>query len=241
MATAMAKAPGVATKTEQTFRRGRHLFFAAVALAHGPLTNITPVVVLSMVHANVWTTEISTINHLLQLCFAAFVAWLAFAVFDTHAEVTILPKRWRDLGIPFLVCCAALEVYSAVVVWLFPAEHLPDIDGHLAAFTEFGEVRFGWLVAALLAAAVAEELVYRALLLRALEGYMTPTRALVLQAAVFELVHVYAYGYGFSGVWFVGGVVLGYAFQRTRSIAAPTLLHVAHNILFFTLVWHFNQ
>jgi membrane protease YdiL (CAAX protease family) len=94
----------------------------------------------------------------------------------------------------------------------------------------------------LIAAAAAEEIVYRALLLRALEGYISSSWALVIQAAVFELVHAYVYGYGsVTGLWFIGGLVLGYAFQRTRSLAVPTLLHAAHNFLFFTAVWYFNQ
>ncbi len=70
---------------------------------------------------------------------------------------------------------------------------------------------------------------------------MNSTRALVVHAALFELVHAFVYGMGFSGVPFVGGLVLGWAFQRTRSLAVPTLLHATHNIVFFTLVWYFNQ
>jgi len=35
--------------------------------------------------------------------------------------------------------------------------------------------------------------------------------------------------------------VLGYAFQRTRSLAAPTLLHAVHNILLYSLIWCFNN
>lgn len=102
-------------------------------------------------------------------------------------------------------------------------------------------LRSGWLAAAVLAAALAEEIAYRALLLPALEGLMSPRRALVLHAAVFELAHAFIYGQGFSGVPFIGGIVLGYAFQRTRSLAVPTLLHAGHNLLFFTAVWYFNQ
>lgn len=58
---------------------------------------------------------------------------------------------------------------------------------------------------------------------------------------MFELVHAFVYGYGLSGMWFVGGAILGWAFQNTRSLAVPTLLHATHNIAFFMLVWYFNQ
>jgi membrane protease YdiL (CAAX protease family) len=86
--------------------------------------------------------------------------------------------------------------------------------------------------------AAAEELVYRALLQRALEGFLKPGLALALQALVFELVHLFVYGYGFAnGFWFVAGLVYGYAFAQTRSIAVPTLLHAAHNVIFHALLW----
>lgn len=42
----------------------------------------------------------------------------------------------------------------------------------------------------------------------------------------------------YGGTWFVGALILGYAFQRTRSLAVPVLMHAVHNILVATLVWH---
>jgi len=179
--------------------------------------------------AQVWTAELSTLNQFALLGFCAFVAWLAFAVFDTHSGVTILPRRWRDIGVPLAAWCIVQEVWTVgAVCWVVT---FIDADG----------LRLGWLAVALLAAALAEEIVYRALLLRALEGYMNSTQALAVHAVVFELVHAFVYGMGLSGVPFVGGLVLGWAFQRTRSLAVPTLLHAAHNILLSILVWYFNQ
>lgn len=90
--------PAVATRTDPTFRRGRHLALAVIGLSHGPLTGETAGVLLAATSSPTWSAELSTANAAVALCFAAFVAWLAFAVFDTHAEVTILPRRWRDLG-----------------------------------------------------------------------------------------------------------------------------------------------
>jgi membrane protease YdiL (CAAX protease family) len=76
------------------------------------------------------------------------------------------------------------------------------------------------------------------LLLRALEGYMNRWFALILHAFVFEAVHLFVYDLPFQGGgWFVGALVFGYAFQRTRSLAVPVLMHAAHNILVITLAW----
>ena len=168
------------------------------------------------------------------------MAWLAFTVFDTHAGVTVLPKRWR-LGLPLAAWCVVQEAWIVSTIVLFPAEQRAVSNWWFATFAPGNEYLFGWSFAVLLMHAAAEEIVYRALLLRALEGTMGPTRALVVQALAFELAHAAFYGYGVSGIWFVGGLALGYAFQRTRSLAVPTLLHAGHNSLFFALVWYFNQ
>lgn len=239
---AMTRTPGaVATETEPAFERGRHLAFAIIALAHAPLVGATAPVVLRITSSQAWSAELATLNVALQLCFVAFVAWLAFAVFDTRAGVTVWPKRWRDIGWPLAAWCVAQEVFVAASVWRWPAEHVRAYDRWLATFTELGELHYGWLAASMLAAAAAEEIVYRALLLRALEGYVSARWALVIQAAVFELVHAYVYGHGsVTGAWFIGGLVLGYAFQRSRSLAVPTLLHAAHNFLLFVLIWRFS-
>jgi membrane protease YdiL (CAAX protease family) len=230
------------TRTEPTFLRGRHLGFAVMGLAHAPMVGATWPIVMRVTNSRTWSAELAALNVSTQLCFAAFVAWLAFAMFDTNAGVTIWPKRWRDIGWPLAAWCVVQETYLAASIWTWPTEHLLANERWLATFSVFGDLRFGWLTACMLAAATAEEIVYRALLLRALEGYMRPIIALVVQAIAFELVHAYVYGSGgITGTWFIGGLVLGYAFQRTRSLAVPTMLHSAHNTLFLTMVWYFNQ
>jgi membrane protease YdiL (CAAX protease family) len=233
----------VATKTEpRPFQRGRHLALGLVALAHAPLVAATPSAVVRVTNAQTWSAELATVNAAIPLCFVAFIAWLTFVVVDTNAAVTVWPKRWRDIGWRLAAWCVGIETYFAACIWSRPAEYLLTNQRWLATFTDLGDLHFGWLAAAMLAAATAEEIVYRALLLRALEGYMNPTLALIIQAGVFELVHAYVYGYGsITGGWFVGGIVFGRAFQRTRSLAVPTLLHAVHNTLFFTAIWYFNQ
>jgi membrane protease YdiL (CAAX protease family) len=55
---------------------------------------------------------------------------------------------------------------------------------------------------------------------------------------VFELVHVFVYGYGFrGGTWFVMALIYGYAFQRTRSVAIPVLMHATSLVLYKVSLW----
>ncbi|MFO7564712.1 MAG: type II CAAX endopeptidase family protein [Enhygromyxa sp.] len=217
--------------SEPSFLRARHLLFALLGLFHGPLAmhldGLLPLIV-----AYPGAAEFDTIARLASLCFAAFVAWLAFAVFETDSDITILPRRWRDAVGPSLLFTVFLLVVAAMLTIEPPSRSTPFVG-------PLGELLVGWLVLSMLAGAAAEELVYRALLLRALEGYMKPWYALGLQALVFELVHLLVYGYEFAhGFWFLAGLIYGHAFQRTRSIAVPTVLHAAYNITFYTLVWY---
>lgn len=228
------------TKTDPTFSRGRQLAFAIIGLAHAPLT-WTGLHFMALLGAQTWSAEIAATHELMLFSFTAFVAWLAFAVFKTGADVHVGPRRWEALGPWFAAWCVVQESATVFSVWRFPAEHYIGAGWWMTAFVEFGNLRVGWLALTVLVAAAAEEIVYRALLLPALEGYMSQTRALVVHAVVFELVHAFVYGRGITGIWLIGGYVLGYAFQRTRSFAVPTLLHAAHNMLVFTLAWYFNK
>ncbi len=222
------------------FKRDKHLGFACVGLLEAPLAiaiwDLLPIVV----DAYPWTPEYDLLARLIPLCFAAFVAWLAFDRFDTGSAVTVLPCRWRDVGILVVV---AMAVRETLVVVMFARTSAETLEHWAVEWTDRftglgGELMVGWMVASALASATAEELVHRALLLRALEGYMNRWVALVVHAVAFELVHVFIYGYGYGdGVWFLPALIYGYAFQRTRSVAVPVLLHTSSLIVFYVTVW----
>ncbi|MFO7566744.1 MAG: type II CAAX endopeptidase family protein [Enhygromyxa sp.] len=233
----LAEEATTTAKTERSTRRLR-LVFAVAGFGQWATFMLAGYAVYPLTGG--WTPLALAIMDTASLAYAAFVAWLAFAVFDTDDTISVLPRRWRELGLLFAAWCVGQEILTAANVWLAPAEHLAAAEWRMQAYIQFGDLRFGWLVVSMLALATAEEIVYRALLLRALEGFMTPARALFVHAVIFEIVHALVYG-GLRGVWFIGGLVLGHAFQRTRSLAVPTLLHAAHNTLFFALVWYFNQ
>jgi membrane protease YdiL (CAAX protease family) len=219
--------------TDPAFNRRLHLTLAVVALGHGPI-GVWTIDVLPTLGVFV-SPEASTIIRLVHLCFAAFVAWLAFAVFDTNAGITVLPKRWCDVGWRLLATFAIAELVMVIRWATDPPTPAPTFIG------DQGELLIGWMVASLLAGSAAEEIVYRTLLQRALEGYMHRLYALALQAMVFHFVHVYVYGYGHGGgFWYFAGLFYGWAFLRTRSLAVPTILHTAHNVLFFSMGWYFR-
>ena len=208
-----------ATTTEPAFRRSRRLLLAVVGLGHGPLVMTAGLAVVPIMGMGDSHAEISMICELIALIYAVFVAWLVFAVLYPDEDVAVLPRRWLALGPWFAAYCVVQELLTIFNVWRSPSAQYSASQWWMTTFTEFGDLRLNWLVAVVFTAAFAEEIVYRALLLPALEGYMNSTRALVVHAVIFELVHAFVYGMGFSGVPFIGGLVLGWAFQRTRSLA----------------------
>jgi membrane protease YdiL (CAAX protease family) len=215
--------------------------FACVALLQAPLAVHSWSLVESFLPSgHPWSVELELISRLVPLCFAAFVAWLAFDRFDTCSGVTVLPTRWADIGVLALVAYGIREAVATGILLHAPPALLTERKTlWIRAYLEFdGGLMFGWLMLAALVGALAEEIVHRALLLRALEGFMGRWSALVLHALVFELVHVFIYGYGFrGGVWFIVALIYGYAFQRTRSIAVPVLMHATTLVLYQVSLW----
>ncbi len=198
-----------------------------------------PLVAL-VVEASPWTAQLDVLDRLIPLGFVAILAWLAFGVFDTGAGVGWRPRRWADVG---LLAALAFVVQEASMVWAFAHESASTIERFAADWTSYytgpeGELLVGWVLVSGLAVATAEELVYRALLLRGLEGYLGRWPALLVHALVFEAVHVFVYGYGFhGGNWFVAALIYGYAFQRTRALAVPVLMHASAWLLFYVTIW----
>jgi len=74
---------------------------------------------------------------------------------------------------------------------------------------------------------LAEELLYRGVLLPWLERFLSSRTALAISGAIFAAQHL-AYGPGIAAV-FVTGLVLGWARQRTGGLAAPLFIHTAYN------------
>jgi membrane protease YdiL (CAAX protease family) len=219
----------------------RHLVFACVALLHAPLAvNAWSLVESFLSSGYPWSVELELISRLVPLCFAAFIAWLAFDRFNTGSGVTLFPTRWADIGALALIAYGIREAVAAGILLHAPPALLAERKTlWMRAYIDFdGGLMFGWLIFAASVSALGEEIVYRGLLLRALEGFMGRWSALALHALVFELVHVFVYGYGFrGGVWFIMALIYGYAFQRTRSLAIPVLMHATSLVLYQVLLW----
>jgi membrane protease YdiL (CAAX protease family) len=90
--------------------------------------------------------------------------------------------------------------------------------------------------AAVVIAPLAEEVIFRGILLPGFARHMKTQNALVLSAILFGVFHIPSHGVGaiMPGVL---GLVFGWARLRTGSLAAPMMLHAANNLFVTLLAW----
>lgn len=143
-----------------------------------------------------------------------------------------LRARWSDLvGLPIGVACQLLLV--PLVYW--PLRNIwPDAfsseDIERRAQDLWDKAQGGWIVALIVVVAIGapliEELVYRGLILQALQGRLNDWLALVVSALWFAAIHLQPVE--LPGL-FAFALVLGYCFQRSGRLGTSILAHVAFN------------
>jgi len=220
------------------FHRGRHLLFAVWAL-----------LALSGVAFHRWKWDLEKflgaewpwdgadllLFRTIPLIAVVIPAWFAFAVFDTRSGVDLVGRSWWKIG------WGAGVVYLLMIAWYISVPfYVPkNIVAEMAltyvspVYDEMMGIEWRWFVPCVVFAALTEEIAFRALLQRALAGYMGEGWAVFVQAVLFELLHVFVYGIDVSvGSIFVMGWVFGMAFARTGSVFAPVLLHSVGNLIY---------
>lgn len=80
---------------------------------------------------------------------------------------------------------------------------------------------------AILIAPITEEILFRGFLYATLRRYLGPLGAISLTAALFSLLHSYAFG--FLSLFLIG-FLLGYLYERTGSLVASVAAHAANNL-----------
>lgn len=80
--------------------------------------------------------------------------------------------------------------------------------------------------------AVAEELLFRGLILQGFRGSLGPTRAVIASAVAFGVFHLDPHRFFPQ---FIFGLILGFAALRTGSIYAAIIAHALHNAVLFGL------
>jgi len=91
------------------------------------------------------------------------------------------------------------------------------------------------VIATLVVAPVAEELIYRGYVLQAMLVRMRVPVAAVLSALVFSSIHI-GIGLGLAVYIFLGGLILAYIYLRFRNVYACVLMHLINNIVAYIVI-----
>ena len=128
--------------------------------------------------------------------------------------------RW--IGICSLTVLGLYGILSALLL-LFPTELGVDfIDGN-------GAWRYVWT--SLLLAPLAEEILYRGLVVSALREALPRWTVVIASGILFYLLHL-AYGKDWRLLHYIpAGMILAWAFLATRKLWVPILLHFLGNVL----------
>ncbi|MEL6329211.1 MAG: CPBP family intramembrane glutamic endopeptidase, partial [Planctomycetota bacterium] len=147
---------------------------------------------------------------------------------------------WLGLSLPVVLLAGLLAAWVNALARGEPPEELSHET--LGRIAEGGAALWVWLTVAAvtLGAPLLEEIVYRGLLqsgLRRLTG--SPWAAVLVTSVVFAAMHVPALseggGYALANL-FVLSVFLGVAFERSRSLGVPVLMHAGFNAFNIALV-----
>ena len=171
--------------------------------------------------------DIQVIAQFLTLLVTA--PWFFFAFVYKKRKIRILrvfrPDRLAGMVILSVGFYLVINCYMAVFEWALPgvmADYLELVEeSGIAGLTLMSTI------ATLVLAPLGEEIVYRGLTL----GYLGQTgmpfwAANILQAAAFGLVHM---NWVQGGYAFLLGILLGYAYRKSGTLAAPRILHMLFN------------
>lgn len=164
---------------------------------------------------------------------------VALAVSNVAVLAVFLWRRWTPLSPRWLLTRPwGVLVWTAVAslgmaipfTWL--QEHLPALPNWVE--TEMRDILsnyWGYAVIGLLAP-LAEEVVFRGGVLRALLGRMRPWTAIAVSALLFSLVHGNPAQMPYA---FVAGLLLGWMFWRTGSILPGVVYHWINNSMAYII------
>jgi uncharacterized protein len=149
-------------------------------------------------------------------------------------------NRWSDIPVTTAVIIAIATAVAASVFNIAYSKYVLGGDDAQNLMTEMLRnipatplnvaVRFA---AVALIAPVAEEILFRGLLQKALERHLGKWGGLILASILFGLVHGQPKALPMLALL---GLALGYVYQRTGSLRLPILMHIANNAMALALL-----
>jgi membrane protease YdiL (CAAX protease family) len=178
-----------------------------------------------------WLLQFLPTGHIAAVAVVGAAVWLSGRRFGEY--LALIPLRWRDVGRGIgygLLGYVGLFIIYALYPLVFgtgapnAVEAMPLQQGKALVLISV------W-IGMVIAAPIAEELVYRGLLYRGLEGRLGALAAIMLTSVAFGLLHYP--GFGWMRVVGTGSfsLMLGWLRWRTGSTSVCIVAHATTNVL----------
>ncbi|MBW2456133.1 MAG: CPBP family intramembrane metalloprotease [Deltaproteobacteria bacterium] len=212
-----------------------------------PLVVAPPVAMIVSADLCVWLDGWSVGGTLLAMLAQSLTLLALGAVILRRARaelhVVVGPRlsvlRAVELALLYVASVVARLILLALVLVVLVPDLPMGQDSGVAFLFEAAQGPVGrilLLTSAAVAAPLAEEVIFRGILLPGLAAHMRPGTALVVSSAIFALFHVPTHGVAAVGPGLLG-LVFGWARLRTGGLTAPVLLHGANNLFVVLLTW----
>ena len=157
-----------------------------------------------------------------------FVIYKRLPVFQTFRIRKISYSQfWATLAL-FIPVFILSDELDRLIQLIFPMpSDWYDALSDIMQFDSFAEM-LGLFFAAVIIAAIAEEMLFRGLIQHTLERYREPAMAIVLTSVLFALIHFNPWT---SIQILLLGLVMGYVTWQTQSILPSMLIHGLNNFL----------
>jgi membrane protease YdiL (CAAX protease family) len=190
---------------------------------------------------------------------ASLARLLVFLPVALLVIVKLWGARLRDVGIVLPAggsfrwllgfTAAVLGFYAvlglACLVWLRGAADaalIHRLGAQARMFLGAGASPAALALASLVAAPLAEELVFRGVLYPALRARLAAAWAVLVSAALFALMHlVWSWTLFLPWTQFLGGIIFAVLYERTRSILWPVVFHVSGNLFILANAWAWGR
>ena len=152
-----------------------------------------------------------------------FILIVLCLLYVRNARVGLERLGLRSASVKVAVPCCVLGVATGAIEYeiLRPAPAVPAFSAGYFLQTALYMVVFVGL---------GEELLFRGILLTSLEKLMSPRWALVVHSAVFAILHFTWRSVPEVVFVFFAGMILGWVFQRTKSLLPSIIIHAANNV-----------
>lgn len=130
-----------------------------------------------------------------------------------------------------LLIAAILGLQFGISTPIISAIPMPDFVREMFLKMSQTEGVFG-LITLVIAAPILEEIIFRGIVLEGLLKRYSPLKSILISALFFGIVHLNPWQF-LSG--FLGGILMGWVYYRTRNLLLPIFLHFVNNLTFTLL------